>query len=493
MKNIALILVAIAIISVFSAVATFYIIGQKIAQEDRGFLLEQELWELEKNRVVNALINVVDAQDIIKGFWLEYTSDTGEIELVLVSVDDLAAQRLSASELSKVTDDIRDGRIIVSDRVTRISEEELPENLQFHNGIYASLSGGTSTKDMQEILEMNIDTKDSSSAVSSSLAYLYELQGDYTARDMVYKDTKDICESCREQVTVTIKGMVVDLKGEPVQGVIIDVLGTNEKTVRTDSTGSYIITAPAFVPGKLRVSALKRNFSDGVVSVNTISKDKTVYIADPIVIAGAVSVVTIDTKNKTVSGNNNQIRSDNIFVVRTDRSIYEIPSNALIYENGTPYQGEADIYLYEFSQGNIPDGLIQVDTFDEVRGFAGDLMKTFGMPFIQFFSVDGEELHISSDNPMVLTYKIPNMDSLRENTLAIYSPLTDEDMQFLVRSSLNSKEKYPIDRDFLISNQLLKFPAFWVFDRRAGVWNSVGISVLDIEGTIKSEFYTIKD
>jgi hypothetical protein len=173
--------------------------------------------------------------------------------------------------------------------------------------------------------------------------------------------------------------------------------------------------------------------------------------------------------------------------------MYEIPSNALVYEDGTPYQGEVDVYLYEFSQGNIPDGLIQVDTFDEVRGFAGDLMKTFGMPFIQFFSIDGEELHILSDNPMVLTYKIANMSSLRENTLAIYGSLTDADMQFLVKSSLNSKEKYPIDRDFLISNQLLKFPAFWVFDRYAGVWDSVGVSVLDTAGTIRTEFYTIKN
>ena len=493
MRNIALVLVAIAVLSVSSAVSTFYIIGQNISQEDRGFLLEQELWELEKNRVVTALLDVVDAQDIIKSFWLEYTSDAGEIELVLVSVEDLAAQGLSASELKQVTDDISDGRIIASDRVERISEEELPENLQFHNGVYSSLSGGASTKDMQEILEMNVETEDSSYADASSLAYLYELQGDYTARDAVYQDTTDICESCREQVTVTIKGTVIDLKGEPVQGVTIDVLGVNEETVRTDSTGSYTIIAPTFVPGKLRVSALKRNFSDGVVSVNTVSKDKVTYIADPIVIAGAVSVVTIDTEKKTVSGSNNQIRSDDTFVVSTSQSMYEIPSNALVYEDGTPYQGEVDVYLYEFSQGNIPDGLIQVDTFDEVRGFAGDLMKTFGMPFIQFFSIDGEELHILSDNPMVLTYKIANMSSLRENTLAIYGSLTDADMQFLVKSSLNSKEKYPIDRDFLISNQLLKFPAFWVFDRYAGVWDSVGVSVLDTAGTIRTEFYTIKN
>lgn len=85
------------------------------------------------------------------------------------------------------------------------------------------------------------------------------------------------------------------------------------------------------------------------------------------------------------------------------------------------------------------------------------------------------------------------MKELREDTLAIYGPLTDADMQLLVNTSSNSTESYPINRQFLISNQLLKFPAFWVYDRRVGVWNSVGISVLDIAGTIKSEFYTIKN
>lgn len=203
--------------------------------------------------------------------------------------------------------------------------------------------------------------------------------------------------------------------------------------------------------------------------------------------------MTIDTKENTVSGSRNEVNPNGMFVVRTDQSIYEIPSDAIVHENGTLYQGEVDVYLYEFSQGNIPDGLIQVDTFDEVRGFAGDLMKTFGMPFIQFFSPSGEELHVLRSNPMILTYKIANMNELRNNTLAIYSPLTDEDMRFLVDASLNSAETYPIGRQFLIDNQLLRFPAFWVFDRRAGVWDSVGVSVLNTSGTIRSEFYTIKN
>jgi hypothetical protein len=490
MKSIGLVLIVIAIISVSGAVATFYAVNQKIAQEDREFSFEQELWEIEKRRVTDALGGIVSERDIRRGFWLEYMSETGEIELVFVSIEDLAGQKLSRSELEQVVNDLGDGRIMDADSAMRRSEEELSQNLQFHNGVYASLSGGESTKDMLETLE---SAQELSSADLSSLAYLYELEGDYAARDAVYEDIAEICDTCREQLTVIIRGTVVDLEGEPVQGATIDVLGIDEATIRTDVTGSYTTIVPTFVPGKLRVSALKRNFSDGVVSVNTVSKDKTVYEADPIVIGGVVSIVTIDTQENTVSGSDNEVRADGTFVVRTGQSVYEIPNNAIVHENGTLYQGEADVYLYEFSQGNIPDGLIQADTFDDVRGFAGDLMKTFGMPFIQFFSPSGEELHVLSNNPMVLTYKIANMKELYEDTLAIYGPLTDADMQFLVDTSSDNTESYPIDRQFLISNQLLKFPAFWVFDRRAGVWNSIGISVLDMIGTIKSEFYTIKN
>jgi hypothetical protein len=83
------------------------------------------------------------------------------------------------------------------------------------------------------------------------------------------------------------------------------------------------------------------------------------------------------------------------------------------------------------------------------------------------------------------------MEALRTNEDQIYEPLTEADMQLLVAASLG--EPYRIDREFLINNQLLRFPAFWVFDRRRGVWDNVGVSVLDTEGTIRSVFYTVRD
>lgn len=152
MKSVALLLIIIAMLSVSGAVAISYVINQKIVQEDREFSYEQELLEIEKNRVINALSGVVGLREISKGFWFEYSNKTGEIELVFVSVGDLAAQKLSANELGQVAVDIGSGRIIDADNAKRRSEEELSQNLQFHNGVYSSLSGGVSTKICKKLL-----------------------------------------------------------------------------------------------------------------------------------------------------------------------------------------------------------------------------------------------------------------------------------------------------------------------------------------------------
>lgn len=51
---------------------------------------------------------------------------------------------------------------------------------------------------------------------------------------------------------------------------------------------------------------------------------------------------------------------------------------------------------------------------------------------------------------------------------------------------------FPITREFLVSHKLYTFPPFWVFDRKGGVWDNVGIRVLDTSGTIQTPFYTVK-
>ena len=65
-------------------------------------------------------------------------------------------------------------------------------------------------------------------------------------------------------------------------------------------------------------------------------------------------------------------------------------------------------------------------------------------------------------------------------------------MQTLVNASVGEKG-FPITANFLVKDDLLTFPPFWVFDRKAGVWDNIGVRVLDTSGTIQMPFYTIND
>jgi len=69
--------------------------------------------------------------------------------------------------------------------------------------------------------------------------------------------------------------------------------------------------------------------------------------------------------------------------------------------------------------------------------------------------------------------------------------LTDEQMQLLSTVS-RGDPGFPITRDFLVEQKLYTFPPFWVFDRHAGVWDNIGVRVLDMSGTIQTPFYTVK-
>ena len=344
-------------------------------------------------------------------------------------------------------------------------------------------------------LRQTVESGGASSNELFKLSYIAELSGDYASRDALDKQNcEEFGERCpSDRFTVKLSGKVVDIAGDPVQGASVSVLSRSDVApVVTDSKGAYTLSFGVKEMEKLRVAASKRNFSDGVEPLIILQKGRTSYEVSPITISSAISIVTIDTRTKTVSGGSgNEARPDGSFTIRTKNSTYEIPAGAVVRKNGTPYLGEVDVYLYEFTADTAPESLLAVDTFDQVMGYAGDLMKSFGMPYIQFFAPGGEELHVRKSKPMVLTYRIPDMDALRNNEKHLYGNLTDADMELLVEASRGAP--YRIDREFLINNRLLRFPAFWVFDREAGVWENVGISVLDVDGTIRTTFYTMND
>lgn len=485
------IIAAIAVCVIASQVTLAVFDAQKRAEEIAARDAEVRA---NTSRIIETLaaIQTVSTRGLTNGFWISYPDADGSDSLYFVDITALAQNGLTAEQLQDLASRIRDSEVIERTEVRALSDDKLPTPLQFHNSLYASTLGGTSTLAIEKSLEQRIGTKTTSDDLFA-LSYLRELQGDYAARDALNTRACSEFGTRCASFKVTLAGTVVDSRGDGVQGALVEVSSRPElKGVVTDAKGAYRITVPANPVEKFRVRASKRNFSDGFVDTVVVDTHKSAFRLDPIQLSSPIAIVTADFAKKTVTGAGSEFRADGSIVLHTAQSIYEIPAGAIVHEDGSPYRGDTvDVYLYEFSKGNPPDSLTRIDTFDAVIGYAGNLMKTFGMPYIQFFAPDGEELHVLRSRPMVLTYTIVDMQALRTNADKIYRPLTDADLQLLVDASVG--QPYRIDRQFLIDHQMLQFPAFWVLDRKRGVWDNIGVSVLSTQGVIKSLFYTIRD
>jgi hypothetical protein len=462
---------------------------------------QQRLESERAERIARNKINLIEAlrgdgrlfvQEIEEGFWYSYVDEFGNSHVVYFDINRLAQINLSAEELAQMRAQIGSSTLANKTSVRSLTDEELPNDQQFHNNIYTIRTDNTflTTK---AGLEKSIASGTYDADMLWKLAYIYELEGRYADRNaLAQKSCAEFKVRCdTETFTVSVVGTVVDIAGSPIQGASVSIISRDDSTTQvTGIDGTFTIPIQAHELEKVRVRAHKRNHSEGIASAVIVSKRTPALDVGPISLSAALDVVTIDSQAGTVTGANNRLVNDT-FVLATDNSRYEIPRNAVVRRDGTPYQGPIDVYLYEFDQETVPTGLTEVDTFDDVLGFAGSLMQTFGMPYIQFFTQDGEELHVLKSNPMKLTYKITEMESLRNDELGFYGKLTDQDMEKLVRDSM--EREYIIDRDYLIENDMLRFPAFWAFDRIRGVWDNIGVNVLDVNGTLETRFYTLRD
>ena len=272
-------------------------------------------------------------------------------------------------------------------------------------------------------------------------------------------------------------------------GRFVSVLSRPESGgATTDESGQFVLSLRVKPMEKIRLSAVK-NFSAGVASIIVVGEGRAHYSAGDIELGSPITIITIDTAKRTVTDPASEARLDGSFVLRAESSAYEIPPEAIVRENGMPYKGVVDVYIYEFTRDTVPQNLITLDTFDRVMGYAGNLMKSYGMPYIQFFTLSGEELDVQKSKPMILTYRVPGMQDMRDNIDDLPSgPLTDAGIQTLVAASAGDSG-FPITSEFLVRNGLLSYPPFWVLDRKSGVWDNTGIRVLDVEGTIQALLY----
>ena len=438
----------------------------------------------------------VSAQQISQGFWYITTDQYGEQSVAYFDPTNWSDQSgLTQADIDFLAATVASSTVVAKSQMQNVSESDLPPDLQFNNELYAGSPPGQFA-DTQTTLEVAYKNGTATADQLWELSYMYELQGDYADRDAVNAaDCKLYEQRCSGTIPIMLTGSVVDESGNPIEGATVSVLDeSGVAPVTTDGKGDYSITLSALPLEKIRVSAVKQNFTDGVASTIVLSAGKSVYDLGQIELTSPITIVTIDTAKHTVSDPNDIANSDGSFVLHATSSTYDIPSGAIVHSDDSAYSGPVDVYIYEFTKDTVPQSLVTLDTFNSVVGFVGSLMESLGMPYIQFFTPGGEQLDVMKSDPMLLTYVIPGWQDMKDNYYnRPEGPLTDQQIQAVLAASQADPNGFPITAQFLADNKISTFAAFWVFDRRSGVWDNEGTRLLDANGTMQAPFYTVND
>ena len=327
------------------------------------------------------------------------------------------------------------------------------------------------------------------------LSYLYDLKWEYSKANTKRENTcKQNSITCDKKGNFNLNWKVLDESGKPLKDVKITLLNNDNIFTTSDEKGDYSLDFKYYPFSHLRFKASLKEYSDWfqTVSFNNyydIDWDKKENLNFVLNKSDYSYVVDINSYKNKVSKNWKEY-----FRFTTKQSTYLVPIDWLYFKNLDKWdQNTFEVYLYELTKWDNTDNLTNIDTFNEVSWYVWNIMKTFWMPYIQFIDKQtGEELFVKKSNPMILQNTIYHMKELYENYDKIYEPITKEDMQFLVSYS-KQKWWYPIDFDFLTKNNFLRWPAWWVLDRKKWVWESVGFKVLTIDWLVELPFYSIND
>jgi len=325
---------------------------------------------------------------------------------------------------------------------------------------------------------------------SELLAYLNDFVWKYDNAWLVRNNTCEKYKSnCDKGIDINVTWNVIDTEWNKVEWVKIELLNNRSFAWKSNNEWEYEFNFNFSPFSHLRFKASKTWYSDGfgTVSINKINSEKTNIILD-FKIENASNYVLINNETSK------EYKKWRYYIIETDNSKYFIPINGLWYIDWRKYiKNNFKIYTYLFKKSSNMDNMLENDTFEPVYGYVWNIMKTFGMPYIQFVDVEsGEELYIRSSDPMILQNQIYHMKELYENSDHIYEKVTDEDMEFLVQKS-EELGWYPIDFKFLTDNWFLRWPAWWSLDRVTWVWSNVGSRVINVWWLVELPFYHIND
>ncbi len=315
------------------------------------------------------------------------------------------------------------------------------------------------------------------------LAYLYDLRWDYDEANKLRED--DI-----EKITLNLDWVVIDQSWAPIDWAIIEILNFWQDIATTkDWKFEYSWSFDPFT--HIRLKAKYEWYSDWYV---------TIWLNQywsPVDFKNMTVSFTLNKADKIIkvnSENSDDYTNARYYVLEMDGSSYFIPYDSLYYSDTLEKYENKDItvYLYQFNRDTNTTNLLNSDTFWPVYGYLGNTMKTFWMPYIQIIdNITWKELYTKSDNPVILQNKVYHMEELYSNADNLYGAITDEDMQFLVDYS-EEQWWYPIDFDFLVWNQFLRWPARWTLNREKWAWENVWHRVIDTEWTVELPFFHIR-
>jgi len=321
-------------------------------------------------------------------------------------------------------------------------------------------------------------------------SYLSDFIWDYEKSNKISwdlcKENKDFCTNF---IDVIFSWTLFDEKWNFLTWANVELLNNPKIRTTTDEKWNYFLKFSEYNFSHLRIKASKIWYSDAFL---THSLNNT----DPSWIHNYEYNFTLNKANKNISidlSNSKEYTKWWFYIFKTEQSTYFAPKDWFYYLDWTKFNKDnIDVYLYEFNKWSKLDDLITNDTFDPVYGYVWNLMKTFWMPYIQFFDKSWKEIFVKSSNPIILQNKIYHMKELYENYDRIYEAVTKDNMKELVQIS-KDLPWYPIDFDWQIENWYLRWPTWWALDRKTWIWWNVWHRVLNEDWLVELPFYSIKD
>jgi hypothetical protein len=321
-----------------------------------------------------------------------------------------------------------------------------------------------------------------------AVSFLASLEGEYEALEAYASENcEKFSQMCEKNVAVFITGTVTDAKDSPLEGVLVSVLGQNKNTF-TNSQGEYSLEFSVYERTKFRLQVTKEGYATGSIPFEAyatdIKEDNVIFrMEEP------EKIITINTISQTIE---NGSKVENGYKIETSQSVFILPFDAIVTEERIPYNGKVRMYAFEFDRSSSIERILVNDAFSDQVAYIGSMLETAGMPYLIFLGENNETLHISSDNPALLTYRIPEMQVVQEREQYSSAQDREAELEELVRISQESEEnEYPLTQSFFMENGYLDIPLWWTLDQKTGVWRNIGFKFLDTKGLMQTTWYTL--